>query len=108
MKIYSTETITGQEIDSALGIVYGSVVQSKHLGHDVLAGLKTLIGGEVKGYSEMLNSARSLSVERMIDDAERLQADAVVNVRFTTSSISQSMCEVLAYGTAVRLRHVNS
>lgn len=101
MKIYTTNTIAGEDITASLGIVYGSMVQSRHLGRDIVAGLKTLIGGEIKGYTEMLSDARQKAVGRMIEDARRLNADAVVGVRFATSSIAQGMSEVLAFGTAV-------
>ncbi|OQX29914.1 MAG: hypothetical protein B0D92_01160 [Spirochaeta sp. LUC14_002_19_P3] len=103
MKIYTTDTIVGKEITASLGIVCGSMVQSKHLGRDFMAGLKTLVGGEIKGYTEMLSDARQKAVDRMLEDARRLNADAVVGVRFTTSSIAQGMSEVLAFGTAVNI-----
>lgn len=85
-----------------LGIVSGSVVQSKHIGRDIMAGLKTIIGGEIKGYTEMLEQARATATQRMIEQAADLDADGVVNVRFMTSTVMQGMSEILAYGTAVR------
>ncbi|MCH1918714.1 YbjQ family protein [Shewanella sp. A3A] len=103
MKIVTTDTISGYQISATLGVVNGSVVRSKHLGRDIMAGLKTLIGGEIKGYTEMLTEARQIAIERMIAQAEQLDADAVVNVRFTTSAIMDGMSEMLAYGTAVKL-----
>lgn len=100
----TTPNLEGQRpIATYLGTVTGSVVQSKHLGRDIMAGLKTLVGGEVKGYTEMLVQARKRATKRMCSEAEAKGADAVVNVRFTTSSLMQGMCEILAYGTAVRL-----
>lgn len=90
-------------ITSYLGTVSGTVVQSKHIGRDLMAGLKTIVGGEVKGYTEMFEEARGLAVQRMQEEASRLGADAIINVRFTTSNVMQGMSEILAYGTAVRL-----
>lgn len=103
MKIATTDSISGYQISATLGVVTGNVVRSKHLGRDIMAGLKTIIGGEIKGYTEMLTEARQIAIDRMIANAELLDADAVVNVRFTTSAIMQGMSEMLAYGTAVKL-----
>ena len=103
MKLATTETISGYRITATLGVVNGNVVRSKHLGRDIMAGLKTIIGGEIKGYTEMLTEARQIAIDRMIANAEMLDADAIVNVRFTTSAIMQGMSEMLAYGTAVKL-----
>lgn len=103
MKLATTETISGYHISATLGVVNGNVVRSKHLGRDIMAGLKTIIGGEIKGYTEMLTEARQIAIDRMIANAEMLDADAIVNVRFTTSAIMQGMSEMLAYGTAVKL-----
>lgn len=82
----------------------GNTVRSKHIGRDLMAGFKTIVGGEVRGYTEMLNDARQEATQRMVDSARALGADAVVNVRFTTSAIAQGMSEMLAYGTAVNLQ----
>ena len=85
-----------------LGLVKGSVVQSKHVGRDFMASLKTIVGGEIKGYTEMLVEARQIATDRMIGDARRLNADAILNVRFESTSIMQNAAELLAYGTAVK------
>ena len=103
MKLFTIETIPGRELE-ALETVMGAVVFSKHLGRDLMAGLKTLVGGEIKGYTEMLDEARSIATKRMVDEAERLGADAVVGLRYATSSVMQGAAEVVAYGTAVRFR----
>lgn len=101
MKLYTTSEITGCTISKTLGLVSGNIVQSKHIGRDIMAGLKTIIGGEIAGYSEMLNEAREKAQLRMVDKAQKLGANAIVNVRFTTSAIGPGMSELLAYGTAV-------
>ncbi|SKC31320.1 hypothetical protein CZ809_00798 [Photobacterium piscicola] len=103
--IFSTiETVPGHEITAILGVVTGNVVQSKHIGRDIMAGLKTIIGGELKGYTEMFNEARSQAMTRLEEDAAALGADAVVGIRFTTSAIMDGSCELLAFGTAVTLQ----
>ena len=103
MKLYNIDYIPGAEIE-ALGLVKGSVVMSKHMGKDFMAGMKTLVGGEIKGYTEMLQEARAIATKRMVDEAEALGAEAVVNVRYTSSSLMQGAAEVTAYGTAVALK----
>ncbi|MCL1074883.1 YbjQ family protein [Shewanella dokdonensis] len=103
MQVSSTETIAGYRVTQTLGVVTGNVVRSKHIGRDIMAGLKTIIGGEIAGYTEMLAEAREVATQRMLVQAEQLGADAVVNLRFTTSAIAQGMSEMLAYGTAVKL-----
>lgn len=100
----TTETVPGKEIETVLGIVNGNVVQSKHVGRDIMAGLKGIVGGELKGYTEMLMEARNIAVERLIEDAEKLNADAIVGIRFTTSSVTDGASEILVFGTAVKLR----
>ena len=103
--IYSTtETIPGQEITEVLGVVTGNVVQSKHLGRDIMAGLKSIVGGEIRGYTEMLTEARDIAVARLVESAQQKGADAVVGIRFTTSAITDGACELMAFGTAVKLR----
>ncbi len=102
MKLANTPEIAGFDITQTLGIVTGNTVQSKHVGRDVMAGLKTLVGGEIVGYTEMLTKAREEAQERMVKAAQELGAEAVVNVKYTTSSIGQGMSEMLVYGTAVR------
>lgn len=100
----TTPDVPGHEIDAVLGVVSGNVVQSKHVGRDIGAALKTIIGGEIKGYTDMLTEARHISISRLVDEARKLNADAVVNIRFSTSSIMSGAAEILAYGTAVRLK----
>ncbi len=103
MLLVTTETIEGKELES-LGLVKGSTIQTVNAIRDIGAGLKTLVGGELKKYNQMMENARDIAVSRMISEAEALGADAVVGVRFTTSSIMQSAAEVMAYGTAVKLK----
>lgn len=103
VKLYNTCGIPGAEVE-ALGLVEGSVVQSKHIGRDFMAGLKTIVGGEIEGYTEMLSEARAIATKRMAQRAEALGADAVVNVRYSSSAIMEGAAEVLAYGTAVRIK----
>ncbi len=103
MIILNTDFVPGREIREALGMVRGSTIRAKHVGKDLLAGLRSLLGGEIKEYTEMLIESRNEAVRRMRRQAEELGADAVVNVRFVTSQIMSSAAELLAYGTAVRL-----
>jgi uncharacterized protein YbjQ (UPF0145 family) len=98
---YNTESIPGQDY-KLIGIVKGSMIQSKHIGKDISNTLKSLVGGELKGYSEMLNEARAIAVKRMLAEAIDLGADAVVNVRYATSNVMQGAAEILVYGTAVK------
>lgn len=100
----NTPDVPGREIIEVLGIVTGNVVQTKHLGKDIMAGFKTLVGGEITGYTEMLTEARHKAISRMVEEALQLDADAVVNLRFTTSAIMSNASEILAYGTAVKLK----
>lgn len=104
MLLVNTDYISGKELET-LGIVKGSVVQTKNFGKDFMAGIKTLVGGEVKEYTEMLNQARQIAVKRMVDEAQAMGADAVVNVRYASSSVMQGAAEVIAYGTAVKYRN---
>jgi uncharacterized protein YbjQ (UPF0145 family) len=97
------ETIPGKDIKELLGVVRGSTVRARNVGSDFLAGLKNMVGGEVNQYTKLLADAREQAFERMIEDAQNLGADAVVNVRFTTSAVMQGSAEILAYGTAVKL-----
>ena len=99
--VYNTESIPGQKYE-LIGLVKGSMIQSKHLGRDIGSALKSLVGGELRGYSEMLNEARAIATKRMIQDATELKADAIVNVRYTTSAVMQGAAEMLVYGTAVK------
>lgn len=102
MKLLNIDYIPGKEIE-ALGMVKGTIVQSKNFGKDFMASMKTLVGGEIKDYTEMLNEARQIALKRMVDEAEALGADAVLNIRFASSSLMQSAAEVVAYGTAVKI-----
>ncbi|MCG9630228.1 MULTISPECIES: heavy metal-binding domain-containing protein [Vibrio] len=99
----TTETVPGREIEAVLGVVNGNVVQSKHVGRDIMAGLKGIVGGELKGYTEMLTEARNIAIERLVEEAQGLGADAVVGIRFTTSSVTDGASEILVFGTAVKL-----
>lgn len=101
MLLVNTDYISGKKLET-LGIVKGSVVQTKNFGKDFMAGIKTLVGGEVKEYTEMLNQARQIAIKRMVDEAQEMGADAVVNVRYASSSVMQGAAEVIAYGTAVK------
>ena len=103
MQLVNIDYIPGREF-VALGVVKGSVVQSKNFGKDFMAAVKTLVGGEIVDYTEMLNEARGIAVKRMVDEAERLGADAVVNLRYASSSVMQGCAEVIAYGTAVKFQ----
>ena len=103
MLIVTTETINGKEIEM-LGIVKGSTIQTVNAIRDIGAGLKTLVGGELKKYNEMMDHAREMATERMTEEAMKLGADAIVGVRYASSSIMQSAAEVMAYGTAVKFR----
>ena len=101
MLLLNIDYVPGREVE-ALGIVKGTVVQSKNFGKDFMAGMKTLVGGEISGYTEMLNEARQIATKRMVDEAEALGADAVI-IRYGSSSVMQGAAEVVAYGTAVKL-----
>lgn len=101
MKLLSIEYIPGQDFE-ALGMVKGAVVQTKNFGKDFMAGMKTLVGGEIVGYTEMLNEARQIAVKRMVDEAKALGADAVIGVKYGSSQVMQGAAEVIAYGTAVK------
>jgi len=104
MIITNTEFVTGKEIKEILGLVRGNSVQAKHIGKDIKAGFRHIAGGEIKEYTEMLAESREIALKRMVDKAERMEADAVINVRFMTSAIMGGAAEILAYGTAVKLK----
>ena len=104
MLIVSTDNIVGKEVKETLGVVKGEIVQSKNVGRDFMAGMKTLVGGEIKGYTEMIREAREIATQRMVQEAEKLGADAVVGVRFGSSAVMQGAAEIIAYGTAVKLK----
>lgn len=95
------ETVPGRRITQHLGIVQGSTVRAKHIGKDIVAGLKNIVGGELRGYSELLSEARGEAIERMVKQADAKGANAIVSVRFATSSVAQGASEILAYGSAV-------
>lgn len=102
MLLVTTETIAGKKIEM-LGLVKGSTIQSKHLGNDIAQSFKTLVGGELKAYNEMMNDARALATKRMVQEAEVLMADAIVGVRYASASVMAGAAEVMAYGTAVKI-----
>ena len=104
MIITSTDFIPGREIKEILGLVRGNTIQAKHIGKDIMAGFRQVVGGEIKEYTEMLAEAREIALKRMEEKAEKLGADAVINVRFMTSAVMASAAEILAYGTAVKLK----
>ncbi|GFI08642.1 MAG: YbjQ family protein [Lachnospiraceae bacterium] len=103
MILVNTDYITGKELEM-LGLVQGSTIQSKHLGKDISQSFKTLVGGELKAYTEMMEAARTLATKRMEEEAQRLQADAVINIRYSSSAVMQGAAEVMAYGTAVKFK----
>lgn len=100
----TTETIPGKEITQILGIARGSTVRARSVGRDIFAGLKNLVGGEISEYTKLQAQSREQALQRMIQDAEKLNADAVINIRITTSMVMQGAAEILIYGTAVKLR----
>jgi len=103
MLLSSLEVVPGRRVTKHLGLVQGSTVRAKHVGKDLFAGLKNIIGGELKAYTELLQESREEAVARMVKQAEATGANAVLNIRFATSSITQGAAEILAYGTAVTL-----
>ena len=105
MIVTTTESIPGNEIVEILGLSRGSTVRARNVGRDIFAALKNLIGGEINEYTKLQADSREQALQRMIKDAESLGADAVVNVRITTSMIMQGVAEIIAYGTAVKLKH---
>ena len=102
MQLLNIDHIPGKEIE-ALGMVKGSVVYSKNFGKDFMAAIKTLVGGEISDYTELLNEARAIAMKRMVDEAQKLGADAVINIRYASASVMQSAAECIAYGTAVKI-----
>lgn len=101
MILVNTDYISGKELEM-LGLVKGCTIQSKHIRKDISQGFKTIVGGELKSYTEMMNDAREIATKRMVEEAEVLKADAIVNVRYASSAIMQGAAEVIAYGTAVK------
>ena len=104
MKLVNIDYIPGEEIIEALGVVKGQIVQSKNIGRDFMAGMKTIVGGEIVGYTEMIATARQMATKRMVDEAESLGADAVINIRYGSSTVMNGAAEIIAYGTAVKLK----
>lgn len=104
MKLVSIETIPGKEYE-VLGIVKGTIVHSKNIGRDFMASLKTLVGGEIVGYTEMLNEARQIATKRMVDEAEAFGADAIIGIHYGSSAVMQGAAEIIAYGTAVKFKN---
>lgn len=103
MILVNTDYISGKELEM-LGLVKGSTIQSKNIGRDITQSFKTLVGGELKAYNAMMNDARALSTKRMVEEAEALGADAVVNIRYSSASVMQGAAEVMTYGTAVKFK----
>ena len=103
MIVVNTETVAGYRVQEIKGIVQGNTVRAKHAGRDIMAGLKNIVGGELKGYTELLTESRRQAIERMMAQAQQLGANAVVNVRFTTSAVTAGAAELYAYGTGVVL-----
>ena len=101
MILVNTDYISGKEFEM-LGLVKGSTIQSKNIGRDITQGLKTIVGGELTAYNEMMNDARALATKRMVAEAEELGADAIVNIRYASAAVMQGAAEVMAYGTAVK------
>ena len=103
MILVNTDYISGKELET-LALVKGSTIQSKHIGKDIMQSFKTLVGGELKSYNEMMNEARALATKRMVQEAEAMGADAIVGVRYGSAAVMQAAAEVMAYGTAVKFR----
>lgn len=103
MILVNTDYISGKEFDM-LGLVKGSTIQSRNIGRDITQGFKTLVGGELKAYTEMMNTARAIATKRMVAEAEEMGADAVVNIRYASASVMSGAAEVMAYGTAVKFK----
>jgi uncharacterized protein YbjQ (UPF0145 family) len=106
MIVTTTDFIPGYEIEEILGVVFGNTVRAKHIGKDLSAMLKNIVGGELEEYTEMLKDARREAVNRMVNEAKKMDAEAIVNLRFTTAQTMAGAAEILAYGTAVKLRRV--
>jgi uncharacterized protein YbjQ (UPF0145 family) len=104
MIVVTTETVEGKQIVKTLGLARGNTIRARHIGHDVMAGLRNIVGGEITDYTKMLAEAREQAIQRMVQDAERMGANAVVGARFATSMVMSGASELLAYGTAVELK----
>jgi len=101
MIMVTSDFITGKTIKKTLGLVRGNTIRARHIGRDIKAGLKNIVGGEITDYTKMMAESREQALDRMVEEAEGLEANAIINVRFTTSMIMQSASEILAFGTAV-------
>lgn len=104
MIVTTTEELPGREIKEVIGVVFGSCVQTKHLGKDIGAGLRSMVGGEARGYTELMEEARRTAMQRMIDDAEKISADAVVGMRYATAQTMSGAAELIAFGTGVKIK----
>ena len=104
MLIVTTPNIPGKEIKETLGLVKGEIVQSKNVGRDFMAGMKTIVGGEIKSYTDMIKEARQIATDRMIEEAKSLGADAIIGIKYGSSAVMQGAAEMLVYGTAVKLK----
>lgn len=104
MLLITTDVLQDKEVSETLGLVQGQVVKAKHIGKDIMAGFKNIVGGEVKGYTEMLSEARQIATDRMVEEAKKLGADAIIGVRYGSSEAMEGATEMLAYGTAVKLK----
>ncbi|QGU95638.1 heavy metal-binding domain-containing protein [Clostridium bovifaecis] len=103
MILVNTDFISGKELET-LSIVKGATIQSKHLGKDIMSGFKTLVGGELVSYTEMMDEARAIATKRMVEEAEKLGADGIINIRYASSAVMQGAAEVIVYGTAVKFK----
>lgn len=103
MMVATTDTLPGREVKEVLGVVFGSCVQTKHLGKDIGAGLRTIVGGEAKGYTELMEEARRTAMQRMTEDAKKLGADAIIGMRYATAQTMHGAAEIIAFGTAVKI-----
>ncbi len=101
MILVNTDFVSGKTVET-LAVVKGSMIQSKNIGRDIGAGFKSIVGGELKGYSDMINEARAIATKRMVEEAKGLGADAIINIRYTSAAVMQGAAEILVYGTAVR------
>ncbi|WP_411360302.1 YbjQ family protein [Pseudidiomarina sp. YC-516-91] len=105
--VVTTETLAGYRITEHVGIVRGNTIRARHIGRDILAGLKNIVGGEINDYTKLMAESREQVLDRMVDEARALQADAIVSVRFTTSMLAQGAAELLVFGTAVKLEKID-
>ena len=103
MILVNTDFITGKDLET-IQIVKGAIIQSKHMGKDIMAGFKTIVGGELKGYSDMINEARAKATKRMVEEAEGMGANGVINIRYSSTAVMQGAAEVMVYGTAVKFK----